>query len=161
MKRVLALAFATLLLSSFQPSKKCQPLKLVSASRTQWSGGIAEHHGTNYNLELSSPAKYKIELDSVWFENEGTYGLKQEGNHSRFSLQVKAKISSTNTTYEIIGGSFHDDGMRQYPDDFEKLQDVSNPFKVKGEAVVSYVFNKKKYFLAVPAFTNNPPINYP
>lgn len=161
MKRVLALAFAILLLYSFQSSKKCQPLKLVSASRTQWSGGIAGHYGTSYNLELSSPAKYKIELDSVWFNTEGTYGLKQEENHSGFSLQVKTKTSSTNITYEITGGSFHDNGLRQYPDDFEKLQNVSNPFHVKGEAVVSYIFNKKKCFLAVPAYTNNPPINYP
>lgn len=160
MKRVLLLAFIILLLSSFQ-TKKFQPLKLVSASRTQWSGGIAGRYGTSYNLELSCSTKYKIKLDSVWFNTEGTYGLKQEENHSGFSLQVRTKTASTNIAYEIIGGSFHDDGMRQYPDDFEKLQDVSNPFEVKGEAVVSYIFNKKKYFLAVPAFTNNPPINYP
>ncbi len=160
MKRILLLASAILLLTSFS-SNKCQPLKLVSASRMQWSGGIAGRHGVNYNLLLCCPAKYKIELDSVWFNTEGTYGLKQEENHSGFSLQVRTKPSSTDITYEIIGGSFHDDGMRQYPDDFEKLQDVTNPFRIKGEAVVSYIFNKKKYFLAVPAFVNNPPINYP
>lgn len=160
MKRVLLLAFAIFLLSSFQ-TKFFQPLKLTSASQTQWSGGIAGRYGTNYNLLLRCPTKYSIKLDSIWLNTEGTYGLKQEANHSAFSLQVKTKTSSTNITYEITGGSFHDNGLRQYPDDFEKLQNVSNPFHVKGEAVVSYIFNKKKYFLAVPAYTNNPPINYP
>lgn len=160
MKQFLLLATAIIFLTAFQKSKP-QPLKLVFASRTQWSGGIAGRYGTSYNLEFSCSTKYKIKLDSIWLNTEGTYGLKQEQNHSGFSLQVKTKTFSSNTIYEIIGGSFHDDGMRQYPDDFEKLQDVSNPFKAKGEAVVSYLFNKKKYFLAVPAFVNNPPINYP
>ncbi len=160
MKRVLALAVHVVMLS-FCDAKKCSPLKLISATRTEWAGGVAGRHGSNYNLELRFSSKYKIELDSVWFKTEGTYGLKQEENHSAFSLQVKTKTSSTNTFFEIIGGSFHDDGLRQHPDDFEKLQDVSNPFRVKGEAVVSYFFNKKKCFLAIPVFSNNPPINYP
>lgn len=160
MKNCAALLFAFLVLSSAQ-AKKCQLLKVVSASRTHWSGGIAGRSGTNYNLTLSCSSKYKIALDSIWFKDEGTYGLKQEANHSGFSLQVKAKGDKTNFTYEIIAGSVHQEKMTPRPDDFEKLSDISNPFPVKGEAVVSYVFNKKKYFLAVPAFTNNPPINYP
>lgn len=160
MKQTVLLFSVILLLTSFQRSK-LGPLKLISASRTQWSGGIAGRYGTNYNLLLRCSTKYSIILDSIWLNTEGTYDLKQEENHSEFSLQVKTKTSSTSTAFEIIGGSFHDDGMRQHPDDFEKLQNVSNPFHVKGEAVVSYIFNKKKYFLAVPAYTNNPPINYP
>ncbi len=142
-------------------ARKLQPLKLISASRTPWAGGIAGRHGTNYNLVVSCSAKYKVKLDSIWFKEEGTYGLKQEENHSGFTMQVKTKSNPNNFTYEIIGGSFHDDGMRQHPDDFEKLQDTSNPFRVKGVAVVSYIFKQKKYYLPVSAFTNNPPVNYP
>lgn len=160
MKKYFAFFLAILFLSSFQ-LKRNPALKVISASRTQWSGGIAGRHGTSYNLLLRSSFKNKITLDSIWLTTEGCFDLKQEQNHSEFTLQMKTSSDKNFTTYEIIGGSFHDDNHRHYPDDFEKLQDISNPFRVKGEAVVSYYFNKKKHFLSVPSLTNYPAINYP
>jgi len=94
-----------------------QKLKIISATKQSWSGGVAGHHGTNYSIVIKT--NEKIKFDSVYTNGMGFQLNPPQGSG-------RALYDSIKHTYTISFSEFHDD-MNPYP----------NPLRVKSSAAIT------------------------
>lgn len=140
---------------------KAQDLKVIKATKQEWSGGVAGRYGENYYIKFQTK-NYNTHPDSVWIGGDG-FKMNFEGEYTG----SKRKIDSVHhiVTYSFSIGTSHD----EYADEQRILNPVKSDSTAKphpvrhfaGEALITYSFQHKKKTLIVKQFQTLEPIAYP
>jgi hypothetical protein len=123
-----------------------QKLKVLSATRQSWSGGVAGHHGVNFGFEIET--KEKVVFDSLYI------------NHSGYKLT--ARHDSIKHTFTLrTGESYTDPGFER-----GAVKQVNNnkplpPRVYSGAALITYHYNGKTELLDIKEVKSLPALNYP
>lgn len=130
-----------------------QKLRLSTAWRQDWSGGVAGRYGSNYYITLISSADSLV-FDSVYINNIGSKLSQDQYGNVRFD---KAKHTFTITT-----GEYHDEyAMRNQslkPDTTAKAPPVRH---FEGAALILYRYKGKRHSFIVKSMQYMKPIAYP
>jgi hypothetical protein len=146
-----------LLLLSF--TAKAQSVKLISATHTSWSGGVAGRHGDNYDiiLELSKCSTQPLP-DTIWIDNQRlplTIGAAgQQGNFNARLTHTKGKYR-----YEITVGTTHDEYVIP---GVKEPEECKPPVKCNGIALLGYSYKGRQHYYTITHITKHTaPIAYP
>lgn len=127
-----------------------QKIKVVSATRQDWSGGIAGRRGSNYVfvIEMSGYKKQPVP-DSLWFD-ERVVGLRTDAKGGG-NGHIKRTVLKNSIQFEIRAGVSHDERKENAPGD--KPWKIMPPKKYKGVALLSYKYQGKRIFYEIPKIT--------
>jgi hypothetical protein len=135
-----------------------QHLKVSEARLNSWSGGLAGRSGKTYDFKIENIKNAKhIKLDSIWVDercfllstgsgpNYENYRTEEINNKKIFNIKIGIDTStfdySTGRTIDVFK---------------EKC-----PAPRKGQAVISYYFRGRKYYLEVKEINIEAHHNYP
>jgi hypothetical protein len=140
---------------------QAQELKLQSATRQRWAGGVAGHQGSRYWFKFVSKAKDDVVmLDSIYIDG-GVYAIMPKGKYSGDAFVVETTTKQGVTKYTLIGGTTQTTNMRYDPQAI-KTKAVTPPVHSRGIAVVRYTrANTPAYLLVRNITTELEPVNYP
>jgi hypothetical protein len=133
--------------------------KINSATKVNWSGGVAGRMGVNYTVGISWNAKTPaFTIDSVWCNGYGYaigYNYKQGKSTKPQSYQLT--FAEDNSHYYPRDPS--DNGMEN---SFKKTHTRKAPIKYDGKVLIRYITSdKKKHYLVVKEFTKTSIVSYP
>lgn len=143
-----------ILIAAFSPANVCaQKLKVISATRQEWSGGVAGHYGSNYFICLKFSAD-NVELDSAYINNIGIKLVRGTNGNVR--------TDKANHTYTITAAESHDEQEYQYQ--LPNHDGDKHPLPVRhfnGAALILYKCKGKSLSLIVKEMHYLDPIAYP
>jgi hypothetical protein len=129
-----------------------QSLKVIKATKQDWSGGVAGHYGTNYSITLS-PASKSIILDSIYVGGVAEKLIPgAEGN---------VKLDSTKRTCTIFTEESHYEESVPIPGDKPSDVPIMTQRHFNGAALILYKYKGKECALLIKRFQELPPIDYP
>lgn len=132
-----------------------QKLKVVTATKQNWSGGVVGHYGCNYVITIG-PVSPHVVLDSIYINNQG-YKLNlynQPGGN--------VAVDTAQHSYSIhIGESHFTENSPFKNEDKSKSAKPSPVRHFKGAALVLYKYKKKKCELIITELTQLRTLNYP
>ncbi|NDC43281.1 MAG: hypothetical protein EBZ77_17325, partial [Chitinophagia bacterium] len=138
------LLFSSALLLAFSPLHG--QIKVIAATRQDWSGGVAGHRGTYYNFSLSSPiGNLATAPDSIWIGNEG-FLLAPTGNNQQATIKTSKKGKTQ--VYDIsIRRSFTDSPYG--PVASEKGTSSLPAPSYKGVALISFYKGSERKYITI------------
>lgn len=146
MKHVIAILFILLCNSA-----SAQHLKLISATKQHWAGGVAGSQGNSYVFTLKIDNKHKsVKLSSIWIDEQqfdianDQYTVTKEALKDGRTVQISVRTSSPTKI----------PGHTRAPQ--------SAPVKYKGIALLGYTVNGKQQYFTIKKITKQlPPLSYP
>lgn len=146
MKHVLAILFILLINSA-----TAQHLKLASATKQPYAGGVAGSQGNSYVFTLKIDNKHKsVKLSSIWIDEQqfdianDRYTVTKEALKDGRTVQISVRTSSAT----------------KIPGHTRAPQPA--PVKYKGVALIGYTVNGKHQYFAIKKITKQlPPLSYP
>ena len=140
-----------------------ETIKIQSAEKVDWSGGIAGRMGTNYSVNLTWNSAISIKIDSVWCDGLG-YAINHvyKGSKSNKPLKIQYQLTFTEdkSTYGYRPDNPYDDSDN--PPGFKKTHTRKPPIAYKGKILIRYITaDKKKHYLVVKTFTKTSIVSYP
>lgn len=155
MKRLFSIMFVFV----FAGCGVSQNLAVVKATRQDWSGGVAGHHGTNYSIVLKSNRGKEV-IDSVYISYMGFKVLHKNG------AQSNLQVDSVHHTYTINVGELHNDFNNMHPMPGDGGKDTVKHHMVpvrhfEGAALLVYHYKGKKRLLLIKDMESLQPLNYP
>ncbi len=157
--RVLLLTLAIFACSAMASAK----LKVLVATKQQWSGGVAGRSGCNFRFQLQYANREGIKLDSVWlngFVFPCILPNTVTGEVGNCTIETHGK----NTVCTILVTTQHDEYADRRPMEGGGAAQKSTvpPIKFEGVACFGYTQKGMHKYLAVKAFTQvAKPVNYP
>lgn len=158
-------AIAFLVLFTCVIQRVCaQSTKLISATRQDWSGGVAGHSGSRFtfSIEFSGYNEEPIP-DTIWIGKKPV-PLFIKGKAKPEIVNTR-RISSNETIRFIITTSIAHDAFGDHSPYASPLPREVNhtiPIQYKGVALLSYRYKgSEKYFEIRKFSTILPPMNYP
>ena len=150
-----ALIFIVFLSITF--SSPAQKIKLVSADKQSWSGGMAGHSGTNYSVVIECNDT-TLMPDTLWI---GAEALPVNVRKLSSSLK-KCGRRHKKVTYTINAG----ESTYIEPGNPEKIVhaggvDGKCPVVYKGAALISYTYRGKRHYFIIKTLHVLPALNYP
>lgn len=144
-----------------------QKVKLLQATSTGWSGGIAGRYGTGYNfiVQFSHCGKQEPEPDTLWIGNKYIPLVTKPASGQSYNLIKTAERKKV--TFQVWGGTSWEDEEKpilHYPNSPEqkKINKPFPPIRYEGVALLSYKYNgKQRYFVIDKIMTFGTPVNYP
>jgi hypothetical protein len=142
-------------------SASAQKVKLIYATSQSWSGGVAGHHGTNYNIRIQCNDTNMVP-DTLWIA--GNYYPVNIAKGDTVAIIHDRKHNTI--TYNLYAGdSWNDLAYGNNPDDLVgQNSDSKNKKPVKsydGAALVTYQYKGIQQSFLVKAFRYLEPLNYP
>lgn len=144
-----------------------QNLKTIYATRRDWSGGVAGHHGSylSFTVEFSNYKEEPIP-DTIWIDSKPIPLATTIRNEK---VQIKGNMNRTTSKkgvrFEINTGTSYDDNTRSiYPDPSDSHKELTchQPVACKGVALLSYRYMGREHYYPIAKFTTVfPPVNYP
>lgn len=142
-------------------SANAQKVKLISATKRDWSGGLAGHHGTNYVVTIEC-ADTTIMPDTLWVDQNPT-----KINIDRHDT-IFRKYNKKNRTvkYMLCAGESYIDPLtlEEFKARAKKTDSILVHRATKqysGVASVTYMYMGKQYILPIASFTVLPALCYP
>lgn len=141
----------SLLLILFSANANAQHLKLISATKQPWAGGVADSRGNSYVFTIKIDNKHKsVKLSSLWMEEQqfdianDRYTVIKEAFKDGRTVQISVRTSSAT---KIPG---HTRAPQQAP------------IAYKGVALIGYTINGKQQYFTVKKITKQlPSLSYP
>jgi hypothetical protein len=137
-----------------------QKVKLINASKQEWSGGEAGHYGTNYSITIQC-SDTSITPDTLWIGQNYT---KLYLAHADSLLKKYDKKNKT-VTFHIYTGEDHyenyNDPMSMKDTVGKKIAGKGQSKQYSGVALISYTYLNKQYSIIVKTFQELPPLSYP
>jgi len=146
MKHILTILFILL-----YNNVSAQHLKLVSATKQPFAGGVAGSQGNSYVFTLKIDNKHKsVKLSSIWTEEQqfdianDRYTVTKEAFKDGRTVQISVRTSSAT----------------KIPGHTRAPQHA--PIAYKGVALLGYTVNGKQQYFTVKKITKKlPPLSYP
>lgn len=151
----------TILLALLVPaSAGAQKIALHNSTRCDWSGGIAGRAGSNYTFALTVQGTQSVFIpDTIWIGEHPIPILVDSGNHKPFNTRISVK--KREMQIDISAGTVRDYNMLPFPDREDK-EPPEPPVKYNGVALLSYRYNGRRGYFAIPRImVNYPAVNYP
>jgi hypothetical protein len=140
-----------------------QRVKITEATRQDWSGGIAGHHGTYYyfTIEFADTVVTPVP-DTLWIDQETKLLFAIDGTHTQDGT-TKLIRTKKGLKFQIRVNLAHDDyahaGM---PGNNDHPKGTQPHIHWKGIALLSYQYKGAQRFLEIPKIISTlPPANYP
>lgn len=141
----------SLLLILFSANANAQHLKLISATKQPWAGGVAGSQGNSYVFTIKIDNKHKsVKLSSLWMEEQqfdianDRYTVTKEALKDGRTVQISVRTSSAT----------------KIPGHTRAPQPA--PIAYKGVALIGYTINGKQQYFAIKKVTKQlPPLSYP
>jgi len=132
-----------------------QKVRVISATKQNWAGGVAGHWGVNYCIAIKTDEK--ISLDSVYTNGNGVK-LPNDPNG-----QGSVRYDSVKHTYTINVGESHYDDPRPDPTRLNEADNQPKPVlrQINSPALIVYIYKGRKELLVVKQMDNLPALNYP